>query len=83
MAEVVIVLKQTGVRCCSQCDEPMHGNRLQVRASTVHAHHRPLSFHVGVFCSVRCLQGFARRKKERRRDSIRGWVFDEERGKKS
>ena len=75
MSTTVIVVKHSQIRCCTTCDKPMKRNRLQVRSSVVSAGGRPLTFAVGVFCSVSCLMRFAAGKKKANQATIRGWTF--------
>lgn len=71
------VIKYVQCRPCTTCEKPLTGSRLYVRTSTVKKGRRPLSFGVGVFCSVRCLMAFARKKKKAKMATIRGWTFGE------
>lgn len=76
MSTTVIVVKHSQIRCCTTCDKPMNRNRLQVRSSIVsRSGDRPLTFAVGVFCSIRCLMRFASERKGAKQATIRGWTF--------
>ena len=70
-----IVIKYVTVRPCTKCERPLKGRRLYVRTQIARRGGRPLSFGVGVFCSVRCLLAFAEQKAKDGHATVRGWTF--------
>jgi hypothetical protein len=68
-----VIIKYITCRPCDECEKPLKGDRLDVRCRTK----KRLSFGIGMFCSVKCLMVFAKRKEHTKQATIRGWTFGE------